>query len=181
MSVLQASGSAYARLPPPPTCDLFCRTRVKSRMKRSPSRLSHRDRGDGRRGEAKEAGGRQSKGRKDSWFVWLLAQLSATAINTAKRSFNLLEPHPPLLTPPARSQVVFPPPATNSEAPLPRLASCHTRWARVLIWQLGSWGAAGSLAGANSSIAAASYTPLSCLDTRRCLTGSHFSLMLSPP
>lgn len=73
MSVLQAIGSAYARLPPPPSCDLFPQTRVKSRTKRSPSRLSHRDRGDGGRGEAKEAGGRQGKGRKHYEFVWLLA------------------------------------------------------------------------------------------------------------
>lgn len=33
------------------------------RMKQFPFCFSHRDRGDGRRGEAKEAGGRQSKGK----------------------------------------------------------------------------------------------------------------------
>lgn len=38
------------------------------RMKQFPFCFSHRDRGDGRRGEAKEAGGRQSKGRIVSFW-----------------------------------------------------------------------------------------------------------------
>lgn len=134
------SWKAYARLSPPLSSDLFFSTRVKSRMKRFPSRLSHRDRGDGRRGEAEEAGGRQSKGRTLE-FVWLLAQLSDTATNTAKWSFNLVVSHPSTRAQRADSPgpvagYLSPPSGLRS----PLSASCQTRWTRVLIWQLGSWG-----------------------------------------
>lgn len=124
------SWQTYARLSLPPSSDLFFSTRVKSRMKRFPSRLSHRDRGDGRRGEAEEAGGRQSKGRTLE-FVWLLAQLSDTATNTAKWSFNLLAPLDSSSTcrlPRPGRWLSVPPPLRTPKPPLSQLSdSVNTR------------------------------------------------------
>lgn len=60
-----------------------------SRMKQFSSRLSHRDRGNGRRGEAKEAGGRQSKGR--GFSLWgCQHKLSDTSTGAVKWSFHVV-------------------------------------------------------------------------------------------